>query len=199
MRHLILSVLVAGLATAALANEGPAAPPSAPTIETGVARPGGTYTSFGQADANACAAACAQDTLCMSWTFVADPQGRCDLKAVIPHPVMDHLAVSGLAARAPGFSRLVQPTSIGPPRDLAAAPEPVSAPAAWQPPPVTAPPPPQVPTQGRASEDPEAPIEAAEASTTLNRPLPPTDDAPILLSADRAPLALRTREPVVGP
>lgn len=199
MRNLIITVLVAGVATAALASEDPTAPPSTSTIETGVARPGGTYTSFRMADANACAAACAQDALCMSWTFVADPQGRCDLKAVIPHPVMDHLAVSGLAARAPSFSRLVQPTTIGPPRDLAAAPDPVSAPADWQPPPMTAPPPPRAATQARAPEDPEEPIEAAEASTTLASPALPSDDPPILLSADRAPLALRNREPVVGP
>ncbi len=84
-----------------------------PTMEQDIARPGGVYSSMPTQDAGACARACAEDGLCMAWTFAA---GACDLKAIAPNPQAYVGAISGLSARAPAFARLVAPPpSASPP------------------------------------------------------------------------------------
>ncbi len=182
MRIAILLSVAAAFAGAALAQAPSTA--SVATLDQGVARPGGTYISLPLATATACADACAADGLCMSWTFVSAAPARCDLKAVIPHPVRDPSAASGLAARAPSFARLVAPSQIGPPRDLAAA-----APA-HEPPAAAA----AVQTSIAAEEIPADALDTPAATRDAPAlPPPPAVDAPILLSADSAPLPLRDR------
>jgi hypothetical protein len=80
--------------------------------ETGFDRPGGVYSNVPAKDPAACAIACAQDRICMSWTFRATEFVGCSLKAVVPGAVPDHQAVSGIADRAAEFLPLV---SIAPP------------------------------------------------------------------------------------
>jgi PAN domain len=201
MRTMILALaILAAVAVTALAQS--TAPPQVATLEQGVARPGGVYMTVPAATPNACAEACAADGLCMSWTFQSDPPQRCELKAVIPHPVRDPLAVSGLAARAPAFARLVAPREIGPPRDLAEPPhtQVASAPLPPEPRPEPRPEPGPEPRPEPGPEPGPAParepadLDAPE--TTRDEPaLPPRppEDAPILLSADTAPLPLRDR------
>ncbi|MGE0828206.1 MAG: PAN domain-containing protein [Hyphomonadaceae bacterium] len=77
---------------------------AASSSEPGVARPGGTYQTLPASSANDCAAACARDGLCLSWTFLTQTY-QCELKAVIPQPVLAASAVSGLSQRAPDFMR----------------------------------------------------------------------------------------------
>lgn len=160
-----------GWTAAATASE-----PGGATLESGVARPGGVYATVTAPDAIACAEACADDALCMSWTFMIVADGApCELKAVIPHAVPDRRAVSGLSARAPSFARLVGArTPLGPPLDLNRAPPeaPASLPAAATP----------VLSDAVAAADEPPPL-----------PGPVAGDTPILLSADTAPLPLRDR------
>jgi|CXWL01.1.fsa_nt_gi hypothetical protein len=84
--------------------------------ERDIARPGGSYATLAIADAGACEALCARDTLCLAWTYRAD--AMCELKAVIPPPVAVAGAHSGLSARAPEFARAIALP------ELAAAPAP---------------------------------------------------------------------------
>jgi hypothetical protein len=123
----------------------------------------------------------------MSWTFVNAPPARCELKAVIPHPVRDPLATSGLATRAPAFARLVAPREIGPPRDLAAPPE-QSLDATV----IAAPP----STDLAARPEPASTQGVDGPEITRDAPALPqraADESPILLSAETAPLPLRDR------
>lgn len=71
--------------------------------EPGMARPGGTYATVSVDDAQACAHACSEDSLCMAWTYRSS--GACELKAVVTRAVPTPEAVSGLSRRAPGFAR----------------------------------------------------------------------------------------------
>ena len=185
MRTLILALLL--LAGAAAATAQAPSPPPVATLEEGVARPGGVYMTLPGTTAGACADACAADGLCMAWTFLAEAPIRCELKAVIPHPVRDPLAVSGLAARAPAFARLVAPREIGPPRDLSAAPP---APEPPLPPSRAAAPPPQDAASVLPSAEEDIPEVTRDAPVLSTRA---ADEGPILLSADTAPLPLRDR------
>lgn len=101
--------------------------------ETGFDRPGGVYSNVPAKDPAACAIACAQDRICMAWTFRATEFVGCSLKAVVPGAVPDHQAVSGIADRAAEFLPLV---SIAPPAPAsveAAPPAPVANLAAAKP------------------------------------------------------------------
>lgn len=113
--------LAAATATAA-AGAIAAGPP-----ETGFDRPGGVYSNVPAKDPAACAIACAQDRICMSWSFRATEFVGCSLKAVVPAAVPDKLAVSGVADRAGDFLSLV---SVAPPQPApaseAASPAPVA-------------------------------------------------------------------------
>ena len=111
MRFLIL------VAAAACAALGVQAQAQAPLIgQSDVARPGGFYVLLSAPDAAACARLCAEDSICMAWTFRAP---ACELKAVVPAPVAERGAISGLSARAPDFVRRIA---------LAEAPEALTAP-----------------------------------------------------------------------
>jgi hypothetical protein len=52
-----------------------------------------------------CEAACAEDNICSSWTYVRPgvqgPQGRCWLKNVVARPVYNPDTVSGVKFKAP--------------------------------------------------------------------------------------------------
>ncbi len=180
IRMILMAAVAAGLCGAATAEELQHA-----TLEPGMARPGGVYATVSVADPAACAQACADDALCMSWTLMEAPAGPlCELKAVIPPAVPDLRATSGLSVRAPSFARLVgvsTPSSIGPPRALVELPEAPAAPVAVSVSVAVAPPPPA------ASET----VAAADPAPVIARA--PQADAPILLRADTAPLPLRDR------
>ena len=103
------AVIIAVFAAQALAQSPLAGEPN-------TARPGGVYTSLTVDDANACARLCAEDSICMAWTYRALPNRACELKAVVTPAVTDIAAVSGLSSRAPDFTR----------RIAAAAPAPVT-------------------------------------------------------------------------
>lgn len=192
------AVLAPAAPRMALAQEGP---PAVATVEPGVARPGGVYLTLQPTDPAGCASACAQDRLCMSWTFRLEPAPACELKAVIPHPVEDARAVSGLAARAPAFARLVAPRRLGPPLALTVpVPPPAPAPVAAAPPAPAAldlPPPSPEPTLAAAPmavappETPPAP--SPEPAAPPAPPSLPDPPPPVLLNAPQAPLPLRER------
>jgi PAN domain len=99
MRALLLaSALIVALGASAFAQ--------APLIgERDTARPGGVYSSLTTADAAACAQLCAEDGICMAWTFRTAPTRTCELKAVAPPPIAETGAHSGLSARAPAFAQ----------------------------------------------------------------------------------------------
>jgi hypothetical protein len=84
-------------------------------FEQGYARPGGVYAAAPGETAQACARLCADDSLCMSWTY---DEGQCELKAVIAPAVLKEGAVSGLSQRAPNLANLtglpVPPTPAAP-------------------------------------------------------------------------------------
>lgn len=89
LRTAILSALsIAAVVTAAAATEAPRAP--------------GAYTSLTTRDAAACARACADDGICMAWSFQRDNQ--CQLSAVLAAPDASALE-TGFAARAPNNLR----------------------------------------------------------------------------------------------
>jgi len=105
--------------------------------EPGVSRPGGDYQSSYAASADSCSARCAEDNLCMAWTYQADVQ-ECELKAVVPPAVQLDGATSGVAHRAGAFA--------------------AAAPAPAPPPPQTpAPDEPLVPTQAARTASPHDP------------------------------------------
>jgi hypothetical protein len=71
--------------------------------EANMARPGGTYSSTEADDPAACAQICADDTICMAWSF---RENTCELKATVPAEVAQSGATSGVSARAPGYLRV---------------------------------------------------------------------------------------------
>lgn len=116
LRTLVLGALsAAAVITAAAATEAPRAP--------------GAYVSLTARDAAACARACADDGICMAWSFQRDNQ--CQLSAVLAAPDASALE-TGFATRAPTNLRphtpvlhaaaVIEPTVISPPAPLRAAP-----------------------------------------------------------------------------
>lgn len=73
-------------------------------IEADMNRPGGAYLSLPASSADACVALCAQDQICMAWSFKA-ADNACELKAVITPATPAEGFQSGLSARAPYFAR----------------------------------------------------------------------------------------------
>lgn len=71
--------------------------------EPNVARPGGVFATVPAASAAACERACADDTLCMSWSFEAN---SCELKAIVPAAAARDGVISGVSARAPASMRV---------------------------------------------------------------------------------------------
>lgn len=99
--------------------------------DTNLARPGGAFATIETATAAACERACADDTLCMAWSFQAS---ACELKAIVPAAIAREGVVSGVSARAPASMRIryepAPPPVIEPARDSLARAE--SAPPAAQ-------------------------------------------------------------------
>ncbi|MEJ0060465.1 MAG: PAN domain-containing protein [Terricaulis sp.] len=73
--------------------------------QANIARPGGVYTTLSVREPAACAQLCSEDAICMAWTFRAQRDGDCELKAVASSPVVEMGAISGLSSRAPDFAR----------------------------------------------------------------------------------------------
>lgn len=67
------------------------------------ARSGAAYLSSPAADADACARRCAEDGLCIAWTFQST--SACELHANASAPIVAPGAYSGLSPRAPAFAR----------------------------------------------------------------------------------------------
>jgi hypothetical protein len=70
--------------------------------ERDIARPGGAYSVLAAQTAEACARLCADDGLCMAWSFAAQ---SCELKAIVPAPVAATGVISGVSTRAPASLR----------------------------------------------------------------------------------------------
>lgn len=103
MRALLALPLALGLALAATF----AAPVSA--TEPNAPRSPGAYVTNQSANAEACARACAEDGLCMAWTY--SNAGACGLMAVAP-TATDTGSIFGVSARAPAFVRRQAPAPI---------------------------------------------------------------------------------------
>ncbi len=71
--------------------------------DANVARPGGSFSTIEVESPAACERACADDTLCMAWSFQAN---SCELKAIVPAAVDREGVISGVSARAPGSMRV---------------------------------------------------------------------------------------------
>jgi hypothetical protein len=131
--------LTAATVTAAAATIA-AGPP-----ETGFDRPGGVYSNVATKDAAACAIACAQDRICMSWTFRITEYVGCSLKAVVPPAIADRDAVSGVDDRAGDFLSLVSNAPLPAPPSAEPPPSPTAF-ATSEPPPK----PPEAPSEPKA-------------------------------------------------
>jgi len=62
----------------------------------------GAYASLTTTNAAACARACADDGICMAWSFRAE--SACDLSAVVPASAPEGALASGISSRAPVFA-----------------------------------------------------------------------------------------------
>ncbi len=87
---------------------------------------GGVYASLTVANASACARACEDDGICMTWTQRAN--GACDLSAIVSGTPPSDAVATGLSSRAPVFAQLQAPMLL-PPRIVEANghPEPPAA------------------------------------------------------------------------
>ena len=119
MRFLVVIVFVAAIVTLTL--QAFAEPPAIGDANT--ARPGGVYVSLAAEDAVACSRLCAQDDICMAWTYREKPAQACELKAVVTPAIAEEGAISGLSRRAPDFARrLAEATAPTPPEGPPAPP-----------------------------------------------------------------------------
>jgi hypothetical protein len=82
----------------------------------------GAYASLTTRDAAACARACADDGICMAWTFLAENQ--CELSAVVAASENTHAVAFGYASRAPASLQRSTPLVHPQAADLAAPPQP---------------------------------------------------------------------------
>lgn len=106
LRHRLFAALgFAAIATCAAASDAPR----------------GAYASLTTADAAACARACAEDGICMAWSFRAE--NSCALSAVIATTPDPEALATGASSRAPAFFQsrtpVVQPTSVDTPAQTA--------------------------------------------------------------------------------
>lgn len=93
MRYLIpLAVIIAAQIGAAWA-----------VGDNNVARLGGTYATIEAETAAGCERLCADDTLCMAWSFQAN---SCELKAIVPAATEREGIISGVSLRAPASMRV---------------------------------------------------------------------------------------------
>ncbi|HEX3619767.1 MAG TPA: PAN domain-containing protein [Candidatus Udaeobacter sp.] len=73
--------------------------------EDKINRPGSDFKNFDTDSWKTCEAACAQNEICSSWTYVRrgvqGPSGRCWLKNRVARPVSDPNMVSGVKFKAP--------------------------------------------------------------------------------------------------
>ena len=67
-----------------------------------VARPGGSYATVEAETPEACERLCANDTLCMAWSFHAN---ACEFKAIVPAAIAQEGVISGVSPRAPASMR----------------------------------------------------------------------------------------------
>lgn len=70
--------------------------------DSNVARPGGAFSTLEAESAAACERLCADDTLCMAWSFEAN---ACELKAIVPVAITREGVISGVSTRAPASMR----------------------------------------------------------------------------------------------
>jgi hypothetical protein len=96
---------------------------AAPT-ENGMDRPGGVYSYIPAQDAAACAVACAQDKICLAWSFTATEFVGCALKAIVPPPSSGGQIESGIAPRASEFLSLTSLSQPAPQTESKPAPPP---------------------------------------------------------------------------
>ena len=82
------------------------------------ARTPGAYASLATRDAAACARACADDGICMAWSFRSDNQ--CDLSAVVSAPQPTQALAAGYASRAPAFLQPATPAVHAEPLEIVA-------------------------------------------------------------------------------
>ena len=68
-----------------------------------VARPGGSYSTVQTETPTACERHCADDTLCMAWSFQAN---ACEPKAIVPAATERDGTISGISMRAPASIRV---------------------------------------------------------------------------------------------
>lgn len=81
--------------------------------ENNVARPGGSYATVEAETAAGCERLCADDTLCMAWSFQAN---SCELKAIVPTATARDGIISGVSLRAPASMRVrFEPPVVAPP------------------------------------------------------------------------------------
>jgi hypothetical protein len=73
------------------------------TGDVNTARPGASYATVQAETAAACDRLCADDTLCMAWSFHGN---ACELKAVVPSAIAQEGAISGISTRAPASLRV---------------------------------------------------------------------------------------------
>jgi hypothetical protein len=84
----------------------------APAEEDSVRLEGGYALSYA-ADAQACARACAEDGLCMTWAFAA-AKSQCALSAIAPSRAVAAGVASGFSSRAPKFAWAPPPAAAPP-------------------------------------------------------------------------------------
>ncbi|MBX3430750.1 MAG: hypothetical protein KF779_14295 [Hyphomonadaceae bacterium] len=84
--------------------------------DTNVARPGGSYATIEADSVAGCERLCADDTLCMAWSYQAN---SCELKAIVPTPTEREGVTSGVSLRVPASLRA--PHSQAPPPSAAPA------------------------------------------------------------------------------
>ncbi len=78
--------------------------------DNNVARRGGTYATVEANTAAACERLCADDTLCMAWSFQAN---SCELKAIVPNATEHNGIISGVSLRAPASMQVrYQPPAL---------------------------------------------------------------------------------------
>lgn len=70
----------------------------------------GAYTQVLTSDAPACARACADDGICMAWTFRNG--GACELTAIAPSQAPGGTLAFGLSPRAPAFAQMRALTQV---------------------------------------------------------------------------------------
>lgn len=82
------------------------------TGDANMNRPGGSFSRVEAESAATCERLCADDTLCMAWSFRAN---TCELKAIVPAAVTETGVISGVSVRAPASMRALVLPAPAPP------------------------------------------------------------------------------------